>query len=124
MNRLLLILLVIVFVSCSKNETKDTTKIIFLHHSTGNNIWNGENIGTWHKIQKKLFKKGSSVEEKIKKYNKENNTNLQITAQAFPKDKPYGWENYPYDYYTIWEKNAGDTPYMEEPTLELLTKDY
>ena len=43
---------------------------------------------------------------------------------VFPKASPYGWHNYPYDYYNIWVKNAGNEPYMEEPTLELLTKKY
>jgi hypothetical protein len=40
------------------------------------------------------------------------------------KDKPYGWANYPYDYWKIWVENAGGEPFMEEPTLEMLTKDY
>jgi hypothetical protein len=39
----------------------------------------------------------------------------------FPKAKPYGWNNYPFDYYNIWVKNAGDKAFMEEPTLETLT---
>ena len=43
---------------------------------------------------------------------------------AFPKAAPYGWNNNPYDYYNIWVKNAGDKPYKEEPTLEILTKEY
>ncbi len=36
---------------------------------------------------------------------------------AFPKSKPYGWNNYPYDYYNIWVNNAGPKPFMKEPTL-------
>lgn len=43
---------------------------------------------------------------------------------AFPKIKPYGWNNNPFDYYNIWVNNAGEKPYMEEPTLEMLTKQY
>ena len=42
----------------------------------------------------------------------------------FPKEAPYGWNNFPYDYYNIWVKNAGDKPFMEEPTLEMLTKEF
>ncbi len=30
----------------------------------------------------------------------------------------------PFDYYNIWVKNAGNNPYKEEPTLEILTKKY
>ena len=37
---------------------------------------------------------------------------------AFPKASPYGWHNYPYDYYDIWVKHAGNEPYMEEPSME------
>ena len=33
---------------------------------------------------------------------------------SFPKPNPYGWNNYPYDYYNIWVKNAGEELYMEE----------
>ena len=81
-------------------------KIIFLHHSTGNCVWRG------------------GVPEWLKAYNSTNGTNYSIAEQAFPKEKPYGWANYPYDYWKIWVENAGDEPYMQEPTLEMLTKDY
>ena len=49
---------------------------------------------------------------------------ISIEEMAFPKASPYGWHNYPYDYYNIWVKNAGNEPFMEEPTLEILTKQY
>jgi hypothetical protein len=81
-------------------------KIIFLHHSTGQNVWNG------------------GVEDWFKAYNEKNGTSYSIREQAFPKDSPYGWENYPYDYWNIWVKHAGPKPYKQEPTLEMLTKDY
>ena len=81
-------------------------KIIYLHHSTGNCIWNG------------------GVPEYFEKHNAENGTDYQITEQAFPQKKPYGWKNYPYDYWNVWVKNAGDNPALGEPTLEVLTKDY
>jgi hypothetical protein len=57
-------------------------------------------------------------------YNKEQGKKYFIKEMIFPKAEPYGWHNYPYDYYNIWVKNAGNEPYMEEPTLEMLTKDY
>lgn len=81
-------------------------KIIFLHHSTGEVIWNG------------------GVPEWFTRYNAEHGTNYQITEQAFPKDAPYGWENYPYDYWNIWVNHAGPEPFTEEPTLEMLTRQY
>ncbi|MCA9254962.1 MAG: hypothetical protein KDA33_04965, partial [Phycisphaerales bacterium] len=54
----------------------------------------------------------------------EHKTSYQIVERAFPAESPYGWNNYPYDYWNIWVRHAGDTPYQGEPTLEMLTKDY
>ena len=57
-------------------------------------------------------------------FNKKNNSNYKIADLTFPKETPYGWNNYPYDYYNIWVKHAGENTYMEEPTLEILSKKY
>lgn len=93
--------------------------ILFLHHSTGASIWRGKT----NRILYKLTKKGD-VEKYLNQYNKSHCTNYVIREQCFPKSKPYGWKNYPYDYYNIWVKNAGDKLFKEEPTLEMLTKIY
>jgi hypothetical protein len=93
--------------------------IIFLHHSTGRCIWNGE----LSKIKIKLGFDGEVINW-FDKYNEENNTTYKITENDFPKKSPYGWANYPYDYYNIWVKNAGNKPFKDEPTLEILTKQY
>lgn len=106
------------FVSCSPNK-KNMERIIFLHHSTGFNIW----LGNTNKYVYKLTGR-SDVKKYIEKYNRKTNSSYLISEQFFPKSSPYGWNNYPYDYYNIWVKNAGEKPYMEEPTLEILTKDY
>jgi len=110
-----------------KNETsmvpdENSYKIMFLHHSTGQVIWEGKASGA--RAFTSIFNKYKAVPEWFAEYNKANGTNYFITEQNFPKAKPYGWNNYPYDYYDIWVKNAGPEPYMEEPTLEMLTKDY
>ena len=81
-------------------------KIIFLHHSTGEVIWNG-GVAAW-----------------FGEYNINNGTNYEIVEQNFPKDSPYGWENYPYDYWNIWVNHAGERPFKDEPTLEILTQGY
>lgn len=94
-------------------------KIIFLHHSTGKNIW----LGNTNRYINKLTKR-SDVREYFRNYNKEKQTKYLIEERNFPKVSPYGWKNNPYDYYNIWVKNAGDNLYMEEPTLEILTKQY
>ena len=88
-----------------KKLAKDA-KIVLLHHSTGNCVW------------------GGGVPEWFDKYNVDNAANYQISEMAFPKQEPYGWRNYPYDYWNIWVNNAGDEPFTQEPTLEMLTKDY
>ena len=94
-------------------------KVLFLHHSTGQTVWRGD----VSKISWKLFKEGTFIKW-WKDYNKKNKTNYSIEELPFPKKEPYGWRNQPFDYYNIWVKNAGDKPFMEEPTLEMLTKNY
>lgn len=94
-------------------------RILFLHHSTGYNIW----LGKTNRYVSKLTG-NSDVIRYLKKFNRKNKTGYGIEERFFPKSSPYGWNNYPYDYYNIWVKNAGDQSYMEEPTLEMLTRDY
>ncbi len=81
-----------------------TARIIFLHHSTGGNVWDG------------------GVEDWFAAYNKKAGASYRIDESSFPND-PYPWENYPYDYWFLWVKNAGKD-YQGQPTLERLTKDY
>jgi hypothetical protein len=111
----------IIFFHCSKtnNNMNIKYKAIFLHHSTGKMIWRGD----VSKFSYKIFKKGK-VLQWIDNYNKANSTNYNIIEQEFPSNEPYGWNNYPYDYYNIWVKNAGSKPYMQEPTIEMLAKEY
>lgn len=105
---------------CSNELKQNNMKnIIFLHHSTGYKIW----LGKTNKYVYKLNGR-NGVGSFLDKYNKKNKTEYLIKEQFFPKESPYGWKNYPFDYYNIWVKNAGDKPYMEEPTLEILTKKY
>ena len=94
-------------------------KIVFLHHSTGNNIW----VGRTNIYLYKLTQKGD-IQKYFSDYNKRHQTDYEISQLIFPKASPYGWNNYPYDYYNIWVKNAGEHSYIEEPTLEMLTKEY
>lgn len=82
------------------------SRILFLHHSTGKCIWRG-GVSAWFVV-----------------YNRGHHTDYRIVERTFPKDSPYGWNNYPYDYWNIWVRHAGDKPYKDEPTLEMLTKDF
>jgi hypothetical protein len=117
--------------SCKKSSGSEDIKIVFLHHSVGQTIWDGNRTtklsGFFDKISNRLsvrFYKKPALPESFKRYNKAFNTNYSISEIIFPKDAPYGWHNYPFDYYNIWVKNAGNIEFMEEPTLELLTKKY
>lgn len=83
-----------------------SAKVIFLHHSTGGVIWDG------------------GIETTITNYNTNHGRDYSITQMVFPKESPYGWKNYPYDYWNIWVDHAGNSAYMEEPTLEMLTQTY
>ena len=100
----------------SQNKMK---KVIFLHHSVGKKIWLGRTNRYIHKLTQK-----NEIQPFFKKYNKKNKTRYSITELTFPKTAPYGWKNYPYDYYNIWVKNAGHAPFNDEPTLEILTREY
>lgn len=125
----LLLILIIPINSCNQEEKKSDMNIIYLHHSTGGVIWQGARASLFTRAVRKVSQDlAEIVTAKAKlpalfdKYNEENNRNYLITEMVFPKQMPYGWKNYPYDYYNIWVKNAGNEPFMEEPTLEMLTK--
>ena len=118
MKLLLALSLAILITACNSNSD-EMTKVIFLHHSTGEAIWKGAT----NRYIYKLTGKGDA-QKHFSAYNRKNKTSYEITAVNFPKSAPYGWNNYPYDYYKIWVKNAGSVPFMEEPTLEMLTPEY
>lgn len=118
MRHFSIILIIVLLTSCGSDNT-DMKKIIFLHHSTGEVIWRGKTNRYFYKITDK-----GDVQKFFSDYNKKNKTDYNISEMIFPKSSPYGWNNYPYDYYNIWVKNAGENPYMEEPTLEILTREY
>jgi hypothetical protein len=109
---------------CSNKEKaiyKDEVHILFLHHSVGQSIWEGK-----QNLAGKFLKgfKHFALEEDLTNLNQKNSCHYAISEQTFPKENPYGWTNFPYDYYNIWVKHAGNQPYMEEPTLEMLSKHY
>jgi hypothetical protein len=114
----------LMFDQCMNKNVPSGTwyNIVFLHHSTGSIIFAGGSKPIQifgHKIWQK-----SNVLQWFDNYNENKGTSYQITQQNFPEAKPYGWNNYPYDYYSIWVKHAGNQPYMGEPTLEILTRKY
>jgi hypothetical protein len=125
------VLMMTAFNSCRKNTTSSDIKIVFLHHSTGEILWNGapptlakRALGKINKGLADLIGRKAELPAMIEKYNKENSKFYGIEEIEFPKSAPYGWNNYPFDYYNIWVANGGDKPYKDEPTLEMLTKEY
>lgn len=117
--------------SCKNQDEDPSVKILFLHHSTGEVIYNGRPPSVLKRLAGKISKRladklppKAKLPSLIKEYNTQTGKNYSITEQAFPKAVPYGWNNNPYDYYNIWVYNAGDKPFMEEPTLEMLTRYY
>lgn len=129
MHKAVLILIPIVMLfsaGCKKTSTgisyeNPDLKVLFLHHSTGRNVWYGD------VVQKKmgyLKETECMVPELIREYNDRTGRKINVEERYFPGGNPYPWKNYPFDYYNIWVRNAGENPYMEEPTLEMLTKEY
>ena len=125
---------VIIPLGCNPDSTSNpmdnTINIAFLHHSTGQSVWNGNSESLSYKIGRVVRKitgkknNGAKLPRLVKDYNKKSPVKFTIDEIVFPKTEPYGWKNYPYDYYNIWVKNAGEQPYAEEPTLEMLTGKY
>jgi len=128
---LLVTLLFLSTTACKRAESSPGINIVFLHHSTGWAIWKGNSPTFLEKVARRISndlaeRLGSKaiLPSLFEEYNAEHNSHYSIEELAFPKAEPYGWNNNPYDYYNIWVKNAGENPYLEEPTLEMLTKEF
>ncbi|HOF22241.1 MAG TPA: hypothetical protein PLO24_13375, partial [Bacteroidales bacterium] len=118
MKKLLLLLPLVILAACAENK-ESMKKIIFLNHSTGYAVWLGNTNNYIYKITRK-----GDVQKYVNKHSRKNKSAYLVTQRFFPSREPYGWKNYPFDYYNIWVKNAGNKPYMEESTLEILTAEY
>lgn len=83
----------------------DATNILYLHHSTGQNIWDG------------------GIEGWVDGYNDEHGTNYHIVERAYPNE-PYPWSNDPHDYWKLWVDSSGDDTHRGQATLEQLVGSY
>ena len=81
-------------------------RIIFLHHSTGKNLYNQGGVTSW-----------------FADYNTAHDTDYQISERAYP-DSPYPWDNYPYDYWNLWINNACDSTESNIECLDTLAQNY
>lgn len=96
MKRYLSFLLLSVFMFNAESQ-----KVIFLHHSTGGNLYNQGNVAQW-----------------ITNYNSSHSTNYQVTDRYYP-ETPYPWANYPYDYWNLWINNQCNNA---NPNIECMDK--
>jgi hypothetical protein len=120
---ILILLIGIPMISCHNNKLaykKPDSRILFLHHSTGMNVWLGEKNGLT-KLSERFGP--SMVARLLKDYNKSTGKKYSIERKYFPIN-PYPWANYPFDYYNIWVKNEGNKLFMNNPTLEMLVPQY
>jgi len=81
-------------------------KAIFLHHSTGAGVYSEGNVSTW-----------------ITSYNTQNSTSYSVTEFAYP-NTPWGWENYPYDYWKLWVDGSCDNTQYNIQCLDKLCQNY
>jgi hypothetical protein len=105
--------------------TKPTTssmpgkvRIAYLHHSTGEAIWNG------------------GVPEFLKAWNAQHGTEYEITELTYPATtggvprllqrfvSRYPWDNYPYDYWSLWVRHTGSKRDRGELNLDDLAEKF
>lgn len=81
------------------------TPILFLHHSTGNTVWQ------------------AGVPEWIAAYNAANGTDYNVAARAFPHG-PHPWTNDPFDYWRLWVQHRGADQHLRQETLDQIAGAY
>ncbi len=81
-------------------------KVVFLHHSTGRNV----------------FTEGN-VKALIDEYNKANHRSVEFTARIFP-NTPWPWSNYPFDYWKLWIDGSCSSQNPNIECIQTLAKKY
>ncbi len=84
---------------------KTDAKVIFLHHSTGQNVWDG------------------GVANEIALWNTNGGTSYSVTEFAYP-NSPWPWDNYPSDYYRLWVGGEGSATDANIMPLDALCSQY
>jgi len=84
----------------------EAQKVVFLHHSTGCNLYYQGNVAEW-----------------ISDYNTEHGTNYLISERSYP-NSPYSWDNYPFDYWNLWVNNQCNNAYPGTECLDKITQNY
>jgi hypothetical protein len=127
----LLGLAAVLLASCSKErvmpQDAGTSRIVFLHPSTGEAVWKG------------------GIPSFVRAWNAAHGTNYEITAMNYPAtvgghthlsrilpgrilekviSDRYPWENYPYDYWNLWVAHTGESRDRGEWNLDDLARRY
>ncbi len=90
------------------NAFAQDIKILFLHHSTGANLYEEGKISQW-----------------FEKYNLVHKTFYRFFTRSYPGLKPFPMSNYPYDYWNLWVNNACENSSKQDrPCIDELTKEY
>jgi hypothetical protein len=90
------------------NSFASDSKIIFLHHSTGENLCEEGRVNEW-----------------FNRYNIDHKTEFQFITRGYPGLKPEPMTNYPYDYWKLWVNDTCDqSSSQDRPCLGQLTKDF
>jgi hypothetical protein len=98
---LLIFTIFIAYSSYSQNN-----KAILLHHSTGTGVYYSGNVREW-----------------TADYNITNGADFVIEENSYPST-PYGWGNYPYDYWKLWVDGSCDNAYEGSECLESIAERY
>ncbi len=94
--------------SNNNNNNENTTgkgNAIFLHHSTGQGVWDG------------------GVSTEFSKLNSSMGSSFSVSEFSYPND-PYPWDNYPYDYWNLWVNNKCDSGKPGKKCLSQFTAEY
>lgn len=99
-------------------STNRSVRIGYLHHSTGEVVWNG------------------GLPAFIHAWNRAHGTDYRITSVTYPATtggwppllrrlaRTYPWANYPYDYWNLWVKHTGSSRDRGELNLDDLVQDF
>ena len=83
-------ILSIAFLADQVSAAEGNERVIFLHHSTGRNLYN------------------AGVPARFAEYNEEHGTSFAISEVNYPTNG-YPWNNYPYDYWNLWVTVDGES---------------
>jgi hypothetical protein len=105
----------------------DKTRIVLLHHSTGEAVWNGGLAayfrdwnaahGTHYEISELTYPNTLGGHENLRRV---------LPGRIFSKviGDRYPWDNYPYDYWNLWVAHSGERHDRSELNLDDLVRSY